>query len=89
MSNRKIKRSNSFRKESSSKRVLLAAHPITQHRDVGKSASKKIHAKLHSLDKFFKVAGLGKDSFKTKVVSFKATLIQTRDFRFDREEANA
>jgi hypothetical protein len=67
----------------------MAAHTITQHRDTGKSGSKKIHAELHGLDKFFKVVGLGKDSSKTKVVSFKATLIQTRGFKFDREEANA
>lgn len=67
----------------------MAAHTITQHRYAGKSASRKIHSHFHSLDKFFKVAGLGKNSSKAKVVSFKATLIQTRGFKFDREEANA
>ena len=67
----------------------MTTHTIAQHRDAVKLASKKIHTELHSLDKFFKVAGFGKDSSQTKAVSFKATLIQTRGFKFDREEANA
>ena len=67
----------------------MATHTISQRRDAGKWASRKIHAELQRLDRFFKVAGLGKESSKTKAVSFKATLIQTRGFKFDREEANA
>ena len=67
----------------------MATHSITRHHGAGKATSKKIHEEFHDLDNFFKAAGLEKDLSKTKDISFKAVLIQTRGFKFDRKEANA
>jgi hypothetical protein len=49
---------------------------------------KRIHLDLKGFDKLFKVTGLDKGSSKGKRISFKATIVQTRGFKFDREKAN-
>ena len=67
----------------------MATHSIAQRRETEKATSRKIHAELNDLDKFFKVAGLQTAPSRKRTISFKATLIQTRGYKFDREEANA
>jgi hypothetical protein len=68
----------------------MATRVYLQHRKVRKMASKKSRTELQNSAKCLKVVGLNKgSSSKTKAVSFKAALIRTRGFKFDREEANA
>jgi hypothetical protein len=52
-----------------------------------KKKENSIHVDLKNFDKFFKLCGL--PIKKKKHACFKATLIQTRRFKFNREEANA
>ena len=54
-----------------------------------KNVLKKIPGQFRDLDNFFLVAGLRKNVIKKKKIAFKAALVQTRGFKFNREEANA
>ncbi len=67
----------------------MAVHAVVKYRNAGKAILKVIKILLYNLDRFFRGVQLIKGSSKTKAVSFKAALIQTRGFKFDREEANA
>lgn len=66
----------------------MASLTISKRRDKGRSTSKQIHQNFRSLDSFFKVTGLAESTPKTKTISFKAAVIQTRGYKFNREEAN-
>lgn len=48
-----------------------------------------IDAELLELETFFKRIGLSKKRPRKSTVTFKAALISTRDFKFNRDDANA